>query len=118
MTFLRAIVLSFFTLLLIYTIFVVSNHGMDFITGFVTDVFSVTWRGQINIDFAFYLLLSGLWVAWRHHYSSGGIALALAVMVGGMLLFAPYLLYAIKRSDGDLLAFLLGDRHAPAHGSA
>ncbi|CAN5810072.1 hypothetical protein BH11PSE8_BH11PSE8_33710 [soil metagenome] len=42
---------------------------------FVEDIFAMTWRGQFNVDFTCLLLLSGLWLAWRHRRSSVGIVL-------------------------------------------
>ena len=36
---------------------------------------AMTWAGQFNMDFTCFLLLSGLWLAWRHAFSPSGIVL-------------------------------------------
>ena len=106
----RNIVIVLFGFLAIYTVFTIANVGINFVPVFVADLMSVTWRGQIGFDFLSYLILSGLWVAWRHDFTGGGIALAIIVVLGGMLAFALYLLFAIGRSEGDLNIMLLGQQ--------
>lgn len=108
MSVLKIFSISLLVILATYTVFVVSNQGFDFLTGFIGDIFSVTWRGQINIDFSAYLMLSALWVAWRHQFSVFGLGIAVVVMIGGMLLFAPYLIYEIARSKGEMSVLLMG----------
>ena len=111
---LRTIAITFLAVITIYTIFAIANDGFDLITPFVGDIFSVGWPGQFNLDFLMYLILSALWIAWRHDFSSPGIALAAIASVGGMLFFAVYLLIQIGRSAGDMEQLLLGQRRAEA----
>lgn len=54
---------------------------------------AMTWPGQFNADFMTFLSLSGLWIAWRHHFSAGGMALGF-------------------RTQGDVKALLFGVRRA------
>jgi hypothetical protein len=39
---------------------------------------AMTWPGQFNFDFLCFLTLSGLWLAWRHHFSLGGACIGCA----------------------------------------
>lgn len=96
--------------LVIYTSIVVANHGWNFLSDYFGNIFAINWSGQINLDFASYLILSALWVAWRHAFSGSGIILALIALVAGMLFFSAYLLVAIGKADGDIKKLLLGDR--------
>lgn len=109
MTHLRTLVVLLFATLAIYTLLVIPQHGVNFIPGFVGDLMALDWRGQVNLDFITYLVLSALWVVWRHRFSTLGMVVAMAVMVGAMILFAPYLLYAMYRAKGDIKALLLGE---------
>jgi hypothetical protein len=88
------------------------KHGWNLLPIFFGDMVSLTWPGQFNFDFMCFLLLSGLWLAWRHHFSPGGILLALAGVFGGIMLLAPYLLVASYRADGDIKVLLLGTDRA------
>jgi hypothetical protein len=45
---------------------------------FFGHMIATNWPGQFNFDFKKFVLLSGLWVSWRHHFSMGGIALGIA----------------------------------------
>ena len=63
-------VLRSFTILLLFaitthTLITIATHGWDFVTIFLADLTSLSWRGQFALDFMSYLMLSGLWVAWR-----------------------------------------------------
>ena len=84
------------------------NHGWDLLPIFFGDMVSLTWAGQINFDFMCFLLLSGLWLAWRHHFSVGRIVLGLVGVFGGMMLLAPYLLFASYKANGEIKELLLG----------
>lgn len=90
-----------------YTIFVGLNHGWNLLPIFFSDIAAMTWPGQFNFDFTTFLALSGLWLAWRHRFSPGGLALGVAGFFGGMMVLAPYLLYASYRENGDIKAVLL-----------
>ncbi|MEQ9448599.1 MAG: hypothetical protein RLN70_06775, partial [Rhodospirillaceae bacterium] len=68
----------------------------------------MTWQGQFNTDFMMYLMLSGLWTAWRSGFTAGAVALGAVAAVLGILFLAPYLLYLSYRTKGDLRRLLLG----------
>lgn len=112
MTTLRRLVLALFAALAIYTLMTVSTHGPNFVPGFTADLLSLSWRGQVNLDLITFTTLAGLWVAWRHKFSTGGVMMGLLVFLGAMLLFAPYLLYATGKARGDFAVLLLGE-HRP-----
>lgn len=95
-----------------YTLMVGVNHGWSLLPIFFSDIASVTWPGQFNLDFMTFLTLSGLWLAWRHHFSIGGVALGIMGLFGGMMFLAPYLLYASFQADGDIKVLLLGPKRA------
>ena len=88
------------------------NHGWNLLPVFFGDIASLTWPGQFNSDFLCFLLLSGLWLSWRHQFSFSGLLLGLAGVFGGILLLAPYLLIASYRADGDIKILLLGKARA------
>jgi hypothetical protein len=52
-----------------YTMIVGLNHGWNLLPIFFSDIAAMTWPGQFNSDFMTFLLLSGLWPAWRHQFS-------------------------------------------------
>ena len=91
-----------------YTGIVGLHHGWNLVPIFFGDIAAVTWPGQFNLDFTCLLMFTGLWLAWRHHFSPGGIALGLLGCVGGTSVLAPYLLVASFRADGDMRIVLLG----------
>ena len=96
----------------VYTGIVVANYGPNLIPTIVEGVSSLTWQGQFHLDFSFYLILSALWLAWRHNFSSNGIILALLASVLGILFFAPYLLIISSQSKGDTKVMLIGEQRA------
>ncbi len=85
-----------------YTIAVGINHGWNLLPVFFGDIAAVTWPGQFNIDFTCFLFLSGLWLAWRHHFSLGGVFLGVLGFFGGIMVLAPYLLIMSYRANGDI----------------
>ena len=109
MHFLKAISVIFFVLILTYTIVAISNDGWNLVPIFVGNLLAFTWNGQFNLDFALYLMLSGLWIAWRHDFSGAGIALGLVASVAGMLFFAVYLFVVAGRAN-TIDELLLGAR--------
>ena len=106
--FLVVIIVSIVTI----TSLVVFRHGWNLLPIFFGDMASLTWPGQFNSDFMCFLLLSGLWLAWRHHFSPGGVVLGLAGVFGGIMLLAPYLLWASYNAAGDVNVLLLGRARA------
>lgn len=91
-----------------YTAVTVANHGLDLLPVFFGDIAKMGWPGQFNLDFFAFLCLGGLWLAWRHRFSPGGIALGLFIFAGGMPFLATYLLIHSYRCRGDAKALLLG----------
>lgn len=89
-----------------YTAAVIAKDGINFVTPFLTGLWAVDWQGQFNFDFLFYLVLSGLWVGWRHGFAGTGLVLALLCGFG-MVYFAPYLLVQVMRAQ-DVRALVLG----------
>jgi hypothetical protein len=97
-----------------YTGVVVAHHGIDLVSVFFSDVRAMGWPGQFDLDFIGMLVLSGLWVAWRHDFSARGLGLGLLAAVGGILFLATYLLVLSLQSKGSMKEVLLGARRAAA----
>jgi hypothetical protein len=97
-----------------YTALVVLNHGLGLYPIFFGDIAEMAWPGQFNLDFLMFLTLSGLWLAWRHHFSAGGIILGILGTLMGMAILAPYLIWAGVKANGDVKVFFLGEERAAA----
>ena len=83
--------------------------GLAIDTLFVmANLWAVDRNGRFNLDFLTHVVLSAVWIAWRHATSPPGIVLALIGLIGGMLHFALYLIVAIGRANGDMQTLLLG----------
>lgn len=95
-----------------YTAVTITNHGMGLYPIFFGDMSEMTWRGQFNLDFLCFLILSGFWVAWRHHFSAGGLALGFAAFNLGAPFLAAYLLIVSYQTRGDIKSMLLGKYRA------
>lgn len=93
-----------------YTLHVGQNHGWGLLQVFFSQIAEMGWPGQFNLDFMTMLGLSGLWVAWRHGFTTGAIVLGVVAFFGGMMFLAPYLLWASAQADGDPARMLLGSR--------
>ncbi|MEP3629530.1 MAG: hypothetical protein ABJN04_05960 [Hyphomicrobiales bacterium] len=91
-----------------YGLILVLDGRFDFVTPFLTTVPALTWQGHINLDFLSYLVVAGVWIAWRSGFTPIGITIGVLSTLLGMLFFAPYLLYQITRSDNDPRKLLLG----------
>ena len=105
---LRILMVVFIVAIVGYTGVVVSNHGWNLLPIFFGDIAAMTWPGQFNFDFLCFLILSGLWIAWRHHFSPIGLVLGAIGFFGGMMFLAPYLLIAGFKANGDIKILLLG----------
>jgi len=106
---------AFRTLLVIMIIWIIGvtgivafNHGWNLIPIFFGDMVSLTWPGQFNADFMCFLLLSGLWVAWRNQFSPMGLVLLPIAIFFGIMFLAPYLLVVSYQVNGDIKKLLLG----------
>jgi hypothetical protein len=108
----RALLVFMTAAVLAYTGLVVSHHGWNLLPVFFGDMAAMNWPGQFNLDFSCLLMLSGLWLAWRHQFSRAGIVLGLLGAVGGTLVLAPYLLVAGHRAGWDVEVLLLGRARA------
>lgn len=84
------------------------NHGMNLVPIFFGDMASLTWPGQFNSDFFCFLILSGLWVAWRNQFSPAGFVLWPIATFFGIMFLAPYLLILSYRENGDMKTILMG----------
>ena len=79
---------------------------------FFGDISRMGWPGQFNLDFMGLLLLSGFWLAWRHHFSPAGLGLGFLGAVGGAPVLTAYLLVTSFTVDGDVGKLLLGETRA------
>jgi hypothetical protein len=96
--------------LIVYTIYVGTAHGWNFLDVALTSVKSISWSGQFALDFNCYLMLSAVWIAWRNNYTLPSIIIAIIAMIMGIIVFAPYLLYLLTKEKGSIPKVLLGDR--------
>ena len=117
MTAFRALLVALWAAIFGYTAIVVANHGMGLLPVFFGDMEMMGWRGQFNLDFMCMLALSALWVAWRHHFSGGGLALAVLAFLGGASFLCAYLLVVSLQAKGDVRELLLGTRGPTGHGA-
>ena len=108
----RALMVVLFAVIVIYTVLVIAEHGMDFLSLFFDDMAAMTWNGQFNLDFMGFLALSALWVAWRNGFSPVGLLLAVGAFFLGVPFLTMYLLVLSVRTDGDAARMLLGDKGA------
>jgi hypothetical protein len=96
--------------LLAYTIVAYQREGANLLSVFITNVTSLNWSGQFNLDFLCYLTLSGLWIMWRNKFTGKSILVGILAMVLGIVLFAPYLFWLTNQENGDLKRVFIGDR--------
>ena len=94
--------------ILIYTGITIAEHGWNLLSVFFGDMAAMGWPGQFNFDFFTFLLLSGLWTAWRNDFAVGGCLLGLVAIFGGMLFLSIYLLALSYRHKGDMGEIMLG----------
>ncbi len=110
----RALLIVLWALIAGYTTIVISNHGMGLLSVFFGDMAAMGWPGQFNLDFMSLLTLSALWVAWRHHFSTAGLALGALALFGGGLFLTTYLFVVSIQAGGDMKEVLLGKTRANA----
>ncbi|KTE42366.1 hypothetical protein ATE62_04910 [Sphingopyxis sp. HIX] len=114
MVWFRAFLITCTLSILIYTAVTISAHGWNLLPIFFGDMAAMSWPGQFNFDFFTFLLLSGIWTAWRNDFTLGAFALGLVAMLGGMLFLSAYLTLLSFRHGGDVDAIILGVRRAGA----
>jgi hypothetical protein len=112
----KDILMTVFRLLLVaiivavgtYTIWVIGEHGLDFVTPFFADIAGMGWPGQFNMDFWSFLILGSLWLMWRHHFSPLGLLFGLVIFAGGAPFLCGYLLVVMMKDKADMAELLLG----------
>ena len=112
MTAFRALLIVLWVIIAGYTANVAANHGMSLLPVFFGAMATMGWPGQFNLDFMCMLTLSGLWVAWRHHFSGSGIALGLLAFFGGAFFLTAYLFVVSLQGKGNVKELLLGKERA------
>ena len=108
----RLVLIAIISVVGAYTAIVVANHGMGLYAVFFGDMADLTWRGQFNLDFLCFLMLSGIYVAWRHEFSAAGLVLGFASFNLGAPFLAGYLLIESYRTKGNSAVLLLGSARA------
>lgn len=116
MTALRILLALMAIVLIVYTALAVSNEGLNLFANTIPAIGEFGWQGQFHLDFVTYLVLSGIWIAWRHHFSAGGIVLGVLAANLGIIFLAIYLIIASYRANGDMAQILLGEQR-PKHQS-
>jgi hypothetical protein len=104
----RILLVIMFACIVGYTAIAIGNQGWNLFPVFFGDMAAMTWAGQFNFDFMCFLTFSGLWLAWRHHFSPGGLALGVLGFFGGIMVLAPYLFFASFKANGDMNVLLMG----------
>ncbi len=104
----RILLVAIITIVGVYTIFVVGEHGMDFLSPFYGDIAKMGWPGQFNMDFHAFLILGSVWLMWRHHFSPLGIFFGLVIFAGGAPFLCIYLLVILAKDKADMAELLLG----------
>ena len=89
MTLFEALLVAMCVLMCVYTALAVVNEGINLFATTLPSIPRFGWPGQFYTDFLTYLILSGIWVAWRHEFSSGGIVLGLLASQLGMIFLEP-----------------------------
>ena len=107
----RVLAVAMLAALVGFTANVIANHGLNLLPVFFGDMAAGGWPGQFNADFLTFLVLSGLWTAWRNSFSGAGLLLGiLAFNLGGVFLLS-YLIYLSWKCQGDWAKVLLGDHY-------
>ncbi len=104
----RILLTIIFIFIFVYTAIVISNHGFGLFSIFFGDIAKMGWSGQFNVDFTSFLILSALWLSWRHNFSPIGIALGVLGFFGGGLFLSLYLIFVSLSAKGNVKELLLG----------
>ena len=108
MTLFRILLVIIFVGVTGYTVPVIAQEGWNLFSVFFSDIFAVSWLGQFDLDFMCMLVLSALWIMWRHHFAAIGLFLGLCTSLLGSPFLAIYLLIASFRANGDMIEILIG----------
>jgi hypothetical protein len=104
----RIFLVTVFLTVVVYTFMVGSKHGWSLFSPFFGDIMAMNWAGQFNLDFSFFLLFVGLWIAWRNKFSTTGIALGLFTLVGGIPFVSAYLFLLSLKANTGIKEILVG----------
>lgn len=110
----RVLLVTIFCAVVLYTAPVLIAHGPNLFAPFFSDMLEMGWPGQFNFDFMCMLLMSALYVAWRHQFSGPGLGLAVVAFFGGAPFLTAYLLYQSFQVQGGIAAVLVGDARLQA----
>lgn len=109
MTLFRILLVVLFAVITSYTVLAIAEQGLNLLPTIVGSLQQPDWQAQFNVDFFTFLIVVGLWIAWRHNFTPAGILLGLCI-TGGMIFLSAYLLILSYQADGDVKKMLLGDR--------
>ena len=112
MTLLRLLLAAIIATVGGYTVFVVADHGWNFLPFYFGDIAKMGWPGQFNMDFSALLVLGSVWLMWRHHFSGVGMLLGALIFALGAPLLCTYLLISSFQDNGDVKELLLGKTRA------
>jgi hypothetical protein len=105
----RFFLIIVFITVLVYTFNVGNTQGWNFFSPFMNDILAMNWAGQFNVDFSFFLVFTGLWIAWRNKFNATGIALGLFTLVGGIPFVSVYLFILSLRANTTIKEMLVGE---------
>jgi hypothetical protein len=92
----------------LFTVIAIKGYGFNWPAIAISDLVSLNWRSQFDIDFLIHLLLLATWVVWREGATARAYLYGfLSVVLGGMFSF-PYILYISIKAKGDVKTMLLG----------
>jgi hypothetical protein len=111
---LRVLLVVFCLVVTGYTVVAIGNQGWNLYAYYFSNLAEMGWSGQFNTDFTTYLMLSGLWLAWRHHFSGVGLLIGFAGSMLGMPFLSAYLLIVMAKDKPDMAELLLGKARAAA----
>ena len=106
----RLFLMLVFSVVTLYTGVVIMHHGMNLLPEFFGDMAALAWSGQFNLDFLCMLILSSLWVAWRHRFTPVGCVLGLLALFLGSFFLSLYLLVESHRCGNNVMTLLTGQR--------
>jgi hypothetical protein len=115
MTAFRIFLAAMLIAVVVYTVLVIADYGLSpLFPVFFADIGKMAWPGRFNLDFLCMLMMSGFWVAWRHHFSPGGLVLGVLGLTGGAPFLTAYLFITSIQTNGDVAEILLGKTRAEA----
>ena len=109
--FLTLLLILQFAFILVFSFSAYQYQGPNLFQFFFENILEMNWNGQFNVDFICYLILSGFWIMWRSKFTLMSIFIGSLAMVLGILFFAPYLMYLLNKTNGNLKLLMLGSHH-------